>query len=78
MPFAGENFVRHTGESREFAKAQVFAWDAMDKGVDVHPQANPTQLAVLRKSYTTKKVNYFLLILLQSLTSILLKHYTHT
>ena len=56
VPFAGENFVRHTGESREFAKSQVFAWDAMDKGVDVHPQANPTQLAVLRKSYTTKKV----------------------
>ena len=28
----------------------------MDKGVDVHPQANPTQLAVLRKSYKTKKV----------------------
>ena len=56
VPFAGENFVRHTGESTEFAKAQVFAWDAMDKGVDVHPQANPTQLAVLRKSYKAKKV----------------------
>ena len=56
VPFAGENFVRHTGESQEFAKSQVFAWDAMDKGVDVHAQANPTQLEYLRKSYRKKKV----------------------
>jgi len=55
VPFAGENFVRHTGESQEFAKSQVFAWDAMDKGVDVHAQANPTQLEYLRKSYRKKK-----------------------
>merc|ERR1711953_1443254 len=55
VPFAGENFVRHTGESKEFANTQVFAWDAMDKGIDVHAQAGPTQLAVLRKSYKTKK-----------------------
>ena len=28
----------------------------MDKGVDVHAQANPTQLEYLRKSYRKKKV----------------------
>jgi len=55
VPFAGENFVRHTGESKDFAQAQVFAWDAMDKGVDVHFHAEPTKAAVLRKSYKTKK-----------------------
>ena len=27
----------------------------MDKGVDVHAQANPTQLEYLRKSYRKKK-----------------------
>ena len=56
VPFAGENFIRHTGESKDFAAAQVFAWDAMDKGVDVHFQAEPTKAAVLRKSYKGKKV----------------------
>ena len=32
----------------------------MDKGVDVHAQANPTQLEYLRKSYRKKKVVRFL------------------
>jgi len=58
VDFAGENFVRHTGESVDFAKAQVFAWDAMDKGVDVHFQAEPTKAAVLRKSYAQKKKDH--------------------
>ena len=58
VDFAGENFVRHTGESVDFAKAQVFAWDAMDKGVDVHFQAEPTKAAVLRKTYAQKKKDH--------------------
>lgn len=58
VDFAGENFVRHTGESVDFAKAQVFAWDAMDKGVDVHFQAEPTKAAVLRKTYAKKKADH--------------------
>merc|ERR1712168_1736163 len=58
VPFAGENFIRHTGESKDFAAAQVFAWDAMDKGVDVHFQAEPTKAAVLRKSYKGKKAEH--------------------
>jgi len=56
VPFAGENFIRHTGESKDFAQAQVFAWNAMDKGVDLHFHAEPTKAAVLRKSYKGKKV----------------------
>lgn len=55
VPFAGENFIRHTGESKDFAQAQVFAWNAMDKGVDLHFHAEPTKAAVLRKSYKGKK-----------------------
>lgn len=55
VPFAGENFIRYTGESKDFAQAQVFALDAMDKGVDVHFHAEPTKAAVLRKSYRGKK-----------------------
>ncbi|EDQ87206.1 uncharacterized protein MONBRDRAFT_37998 [Monosiga brevicollis MX1] len=31
--FAGENFVRHTGEVPHIADRQLFAWDAADKGV---------------------------------------------
>jgi pre-mRNA-processing factor SLU7 len=36
----------------------VFAWDAMDKGVDVHFQAEPTKAAVLRKTYAQKKKDH--------------------
>ena len=36
----------------------MFAWDAMDKGVDVHFQAEPTKAAVLRKTYAQKKKDH--------------------
>jgi pre-mRNA-processing factor SLU7 len=47
--FAGDNFVRHTGEAREVLAAQAFAWEQYNKGADVNAQANPTELALLRK-----------------------------
>ena len=37
------------------AKAQLFAWEAHGKGVDVHNLADPTKLELLHKEYQTKK-----------------------
>uniref|UniRef100_A0A1B6E267 Pre-mRNA-splicing factor SLU7 n=1 Tax=Clastoptera arizonana TaxID=38151 RepID=A0A1B6E267_9HEMI len=56
--YAGENFVRFTGDTRQHAKAQLFAWDAYEKGVDVHLLAEPTKLELLQKEYEGKKEEF--------------------
>nr|XP_023029926.1 pre-mRNA-splicing factor Slu7-like [Leptinotarsa decemlineata] len=53
--YHGENFVRFSGDSQNHAKAQLFAWEAYEKGVDVHLLAEPTKLELLRKEYEKKK-----------------------
>ncbi|KAJ8915828.1 hypothetical protein NQ315_004641 [Exocentrus adspersus] len=53
--YQGENFVRFTGDTTNHAKAQLFAWEAYDKGVDVHLLAEPTKLELLQKEYEKKK-----------------------
>lgn len=53
--FAGENFVRYSGDIQKHAQAQLFAWEAHGKGVDVHVLAEPTKLELLQKEYEKKK-----------------------
>nr|CAI5843977.1 unnamed protein product [Callosobruchus analis] len=53
--YRGENFVRFTGDTKNHAKAQLFAWEAHEKGVDVHLLAEPTKLELLKKEYQKKK-----------------------
>ncbi|KAI8849743.1 Pre-mRNA splicing Prp18-interacting factor-domain-containing protein [Chytridium lagenaria] len=53
--YAGDNFVRWTGDAPGLAKLQVFAWQAADRGKDVHLNANPTQGELLFKEYQKKK-----------------------
>ncbi|XKL65694.1 hypothetical protein PGB90_009114 [Kerria lacca] len=55
VDYAGENFVRFTGDTRKHAGAQLFAWEAYEKGVDVHLLAEPTKLELLKKEYEEKK-----------------------
>lgn len=55
IDYKGENFVRFTGDTRKHAKAQLFAWEAYEKGVDVHLLAEPTKLELLQKDYEQKK-----------------------
>lgn len=38
--------------------AQLFAWEAHDKGVDVHLLAEPTKLEILQKEYDKKKEQF--------------------
>ncbi len=54
--YAGDNFVRHTGDVSEMAKAQMFAWEAYNKGEDAaHLQANPTQVELAKKQFADRK-----------------------
>jgi pre-mRNA-processing factor SLU7 len=51
IPYLGDNFVRYSGQANKFAKTQLFAWEAYEKGVDIHPQADPTKLELLHKEF---------------------------
>ena len=55
VDYQGENFVRFSGDTQEHATAQLFAWDAHEKGVDVHLLAEPTKLEMLKQAYDTKR-----------------------
>jgi pre-mRNA-processing factor SLU7 len=55
VDYAGENFVRFSGDTQKHAVAQLFAWEAYEKGVDVHLLAEPTKLEMLQKEYDKKK-----------------------
>ena len=53
--FAGDNFARISGDAVQLADSQLFAWEAAEQGVEeVHPQANPSQVELLKKQYRTK------------------------
>ena len=58
VDFAGENFVRFTGDTVEQAKAQSFAWEAYEQGVDVSLLAEPTKLEMLKKQFIDKKEEF--------------------
>jgi len=52
--FAGDNFVRHTGDVRKFSEMQSYAWEAYEKGQEVHLQGAPSQAELLYKEYKHK------------------------
>ncbi|KAG9128055.1 mRNA splicing protein [Ceratobasidium sp. 392] len=53
--FAGDNFLRSSGESGEVQKLQLFAWQSAARGNDVHLHANPTQGEILHQQFKDKK-----------------------
>ncbi|KAI0812519.1 Pre-mRNA splicing Prp18-interacting factor-domain-containing protein [Irpex lacteus] len=53
--FAGENFLRYSGEAADVQKLQLFAWNAAARGNDVHMNANPTEGELLHHKYEEKK-----------------------
>ncbi|XP_076308311.1 pre-mRNA-splicing factor SLU7-like isoform X2 [Tachypleus tridentatus] len=55
LQYAGDNFVRFTGDTLQQAKEQLFAWQGYEKGIDIHLQAEPTKTALLNKEYELKK-----------------------
>ncbi|XP_075712403.1 pre-mRNA-splicing factor SLU7 isoform X2 [Rhinoderma darwinii] len=58
VSYAGDNFVRYTGDTISMAQTQLFSWEAYEKGSDVHLQADPTKLEVLCKSFKVKKEDF--------------------
>jgi pre-mRNA-processing factor SLU7 len=58
MPYAGDNFVRYSGQANKFAKSQMFAWETNEKGVDTHQQAEPTKLELLHKEFKNRYEEY--------------------
>jgi len=55
VDYAGDNFVRISGDTVNHAKSTMFAWDASRKGLDVHMLAEPTKLEVLKHEYEARK-----------------------
>ncbi|CAI9732650.1 Hypothetical predicted protein [Octopus vulgaris] len=55
LKYAGDNFVRYSKDAQKMAQRQMFAWDAYERGVDVHLQADPTKLELLHKEYENRK-----------------------
>ncbi len=58
VDYAGDNFVRITGDTVNHAQSQLFAWEAGGKGLDVHALAEPTKLEALKKEYSAKKTDF--------------------
>lgn len=56
--YKGENFVRFTGDTGKHGEAQLFAWEAYEKGVDVHLLAEPTKLEMLEREYKQHKEEF--------------------
>merc|ERR1712165_107536 len=55
VDFAGDNFVRITGDTINHAQSQMFSWEAGRKGLEVHALADPTKLEALKKEFVEKK-----------------------
>ncbi|KAI0297192.1 Pre-mRNA splicing Prp18-interacting factor-domain-containing protein [Russula brevipes] len=53
--FAGDNFLRFSGEAPEVQELQLFAWQSAARGNDVHLNANPTQGELLHEAFKEKK-----------------------
>lgn len=46
--FAGDNFIRYTGDVKEFSESQLYEITAQDIGSDIHMNALPTLTAKVR------------------------------
>ncbi|KAJ2601622.1 mRNA splicing protein [Coemansia sp. RSA 1722] len=54
--YAGDNFVRFSGEAQEIRRKDAFAWEAEARGnSSAHFQANPTQTAMMYGEFRDKK-----------------------
>ncbi|KAF6731410.1 Pre-mRNA-splicing factor SLU7 [Oryzias melastigma] len=56
--YAGDNFARYSGDTIGMAQTQLFAWEAYERGSEVHLQADPTKLELLHRSFKVKKEDF--------------------
>ncbi|KAF8648293.1 hypothetical protein HU200_064872 [Digitaria exilis] len=53
--YVGDNHNRLSGQALEFKQLNLHAWEAFEKGQDIHMQAAPSQAELLYKSFKIKK-----------------------
>eukprot|EP01041_Mallomonas_annulata_P010435 gene10435-21776_t len=55
LAFAGDNFVRHSGDALKLAATQVLCWEMQARGEDIDVFSNPSQTELLQKQFHEKK-----------------------
>tara|TARA_B110000208_G_scaffold191604_1_gene259084 strand:+ start:171 stop:2180 length:2010 start_codon:yes stop_codon:yes gene_type:complete len=53
--FVGDNYVRHTGDSKSFYESQIFAWEAYARGQGINANADPTAVELMQRQFREKK-----------------------
>ncbi|KAK1283290.1 Pre-mRNA-splicing factor SLU7 [Acorus calamus] len=53
--YVGDNQYRASGQALEFKQLNIHAWEAFEKGQDVHMQAAPSQAELLYKNFKINK-----------------------
>ncbi|XAR56547.1 hypothetical protein NMG60_11037079 [Bertholletia excelsa] len=53
--YAGDNKNRISGQALDFKQLNIHAWEAFDKGYDIHIQAAPLQAELLYKNFKINK-----------------------
>ncbi|KAG5187616.1 Pre-mRNA splicing Prp18-interacting factor-domain-containing protein [Tribonema minus] len=55
LAYAGDNFMRYGGGVKDFARTQVYAWEAAARGQELHPVADPSQAELLHRQFEARK-----------------------
>lgn len=55
MRFAGDNFLRYSGDATNMQKLQMFAWQSAQRGNNVNMSSNPTAGELLHREFQQKK-----------------------
>jgi pre-mRNA-processing factor SLU7 len=57
LPFAGDNFIRYSGDAIKLAQNQVLCWEMQARGenANIDVISNPSQAELLHKQFTVKK-----------------------
>ena len=55
LVYAGDNFIRASGDVSNFARVQLFAWEAAEKGEELHTLATPSQTELMYKQSVENK-----------------------
>ncbi|XP_057829103.1 pre-mRNA-splicing factor SLU7 [Cryptomeria japonica] len=53
--YGGDNQYRTTGQAQDFKQLNIHAWEAFEKGQDIHLQAAPSQAELLHQEFKIKK-----------------------
>jgi pre-mRNA-processing factor SLU7 len=55
VPFAGDNFLRYSGDALKLSQNQVLCWEMQARGENVDVISNPSQAEYLQKLHVDKK-----------------------